>query len=257
MKIGFIGTGHITKSVINGILKSKLKISKIVVSKRNIKISNSLKKKNKKIQISNNNQDIIDKSDWIFLAVTPNVGKIILPNLEFKTGQTVISFISTINMSELKRYVKVKAKIVRAIPLPPISMKKGPIPIFPPDRRVKKFFNELGTTIEIKNEKLSLNFWSTSSMMAPFYELLQILSEWLVKKGINKNDAQKYITSLFIALSEDAKINSNKDLKILVKNSQTPKGLNEQAVNELRNLRFYKSLKKTLDSVLSRLKKSK
>ena len=257
MKIGFIGTGHITKSVINGILKSKLKISKIVVSKRNKKISSSLKKKNKKIQISNNNQDIIDKSDWIFLAVTPNVGKIILPNLEFKTGQTVISFISTINMSELKRYVKVKAKIVRAIPLPPISMKKGPIPIFPPDRRVKKFFNELGTTIEIKNEKLSLNFWSTSSMMAPFYELLQILSEWLEKKGINKNDAQKYITSLFIALSEDAKINSNKDLKILVKNSQTPKGLNEQAVNELRNLRFYKSLKKTLDSVLSRLKKSK
>ena len=257
MKIGFIGTGHITKSVINGILKSKLKISKIVVSKRNIKISSSLKKKNKKIQISNNNQDIIDKSDWIFLAVTPNVGKIILPNLEFKTGQTVISFISTINMSELKSYVKVKAKIVRAIPLPPISIKKGPIPIFPPDRRVKKFFNELGTTIEIKNEKLSLNFWSTSSMMAPFYELLQILSEWLVKKGINKNDAQKYITSLFIALSEDAKINSNKDLKILVKNSQTPKGLNEQAVNELRNLRFYKSLKKTLDSVLSRLKKSK
>ena len=257
MKIGFIGTGHITKSVINGILKSKLKISKIVVSKRNIKISSSLKKKNKKIQISNNNQDIIDKSDWIFLAVTPNVGKIILPNLEFKTGQTVISFISTINMSELKSYVKVKAKIVRAIPLPPISIKKGPIPIFPPDKRVKKFFNELGTTIEIKNEKLSLNFWSTSSMMAPFYELLQILSEWLEKKGINKNDAQKYITSLFIALSEDAKINSNKDLKILVKNSQTPKGLNEQAVNELRNLRFYKSLKKTLDSVLSRLKKSK
>ena len=49
MKIGFIGTGHITKSVINGILKSKLKISKIVVSKRNIKISSSLKKKNKKL----------------------------------------------------------------------------------------------------------------------------------------------------------------------------------------------------------------
>ncbi len=257
MKIGFIGTGHITKSVVNGILKSKLKISKIVLSKRNIKISSNLKKKNKKIQISNNNQDIIDKSDWIFLAVTPNVGKTILPNLKFKTDQTVISFISTINMSELKRYVKVKAKIFRAIPLPPISIKKGPIPIFPPDRRIKKFFNELGTTIEIKNEKLSLNFWSTSSMMAPFYELLQILSEWLVKKGINKNDAQKYITSLFIALSEDAKINSNKDLRILVKNSQTPKGLNEQAVNELRNLRFYKSLKKTLDSVLSRLKKSK
>ena len=69
--------------------------------------------------------------------------------------------------------------------------------------------------------------------------------------------SQKYITSLFIALSEDAKINSNKDLKVLVKNSQTPKGLNEQAVKELRKLGFYKSLNKTANSVLNRLKKSK
>jgi len=57
-------------------------------------------------------------------------------------------------------------------------------------------------------------------MMAPFYELLQTLSSWLGQKGINKADAQKYITSLFVALSEDAKINSKKDLKILLKASK-------------------------------------
>ena len=141
--------------------------------------------------------------------------------------------------------------------MPPISLRKGPVPIFPPDKQVRNFFNKLGTSVEIKNENLSLNFWSTSSMMAPFYELLQTLSEWLVKKGINRSDSQKYITSLFIALSEDAKINSNKDLKVLVKNSQTPKGLNEQSVKELRKLGFYKSLNKTADSDLNRFKKSK
>ena len=113
----------------------------------------------------------------------------------------------------------------------------------------------MGTTVEIENENLSLNFWSTSSMMAPFYELLNTLSIWLYPKGISKSDAQKYITSLFIALSEDAKINSKNDLKLLVKNSQTPKGLNEQAVNELRKSGFYKSLNKTTNSILKRLKK--
>ena len=151
----------------------------------------------------------------------------------------------------------IRDRIIRAIPLPPISLRKGPVPIFPPDKQVRNFFNKLGTSVEIKNENLSLNFWSTSSMMAPFYELLQTLSEWLVKKGINRSDSQKYITSLFVALSEDARINSNKDLKVLVKNSQTPKGLNEQSVKELRKLGFYKSLNKTADSVLNRLKKSK
>ena len=67
----------------------------------------------------------------------------------------------------------------------------------------------------------------------------------------------KLTKNLMITLSEDARINSNKDLKVLVKNSQTPKGLNEQAVKELRKLGFYKSLNKTADSVLNRLKKSK
>ena len=255
MKIGFIGTGHITKSVINGILGSKLKIKKILVSKRSQKISSALKKKSKKIEVLSDNQEIINKSNWVFLAVTPEVGHKILPQLKFKKNQTIISFISTIKMSDLKKYTKMKSKIVRAIPLPPISLRKGPVPIFPPNKQVKKFFDHLGTTVEIKNEKLSLNFWSTSSMMAPFYELLQTLSSWLNQKGINKRDSQKYITSLFIALSEDAKINSKKDLKILVKNSQTPKGLNEQAVNELRKYGFFKSLNNTANSVLKRLKK--
>ena len=205
--------------------------------------------------IIKNNQEIINKSDWVFLAVTPTVGKKILKDLNFKKNQTVISFISTIKMNELKKYIKVTSKIVRAIPLPPISLKKGPVPIFPPNNKVKLFFDQIGTTVEIKNEKSSLNFWATSSMMAPFYELLKTLSSWLISKGIKKNDAQKYITSLFVALSEDAIVNSKKDLKILVKNSQTPKGLNEQAVNELRKSGFYKSLNKTANSVLKRLKK--
>ena len=38
---------------------------------------------------------------------------------------------------------------------------------------------------------------------------------------------------LFLALSEDAVVNSKKELKYLVKESQTPKGLNEQGLKEM------------------------
>ena len=146
-----------------------------------------------------------------------------------------------------------KVKIIRAIPLPPISLKKGPVPICPPNKKVKDFFNKIGTTIEIKNEKLSINFWATSGMMASFYELLRVMSNWLVKKGIKRDNAQKYITSLFLALSEDAAVNAKNDLKYLVKESQTPKGLNEQGVRELTKLAFYRKVEKTLNSIHKRL----
>ena len=255
MNLGFIGTGTIASSVITGIFKSKISFKKIYISRRNKKNSQKLKKKYKKVLIVESNQEIVDKCNWVFLSVTPAVGYKIIKKLRFRSSQTVISFISTITLSQLKKAIKVKAQIVRAIPLPPISLKKGPVPICPPNKKVKAFFDKVGTTVEIKNEKSSINFWSTSGMMAPFYQLLSSMTDWLVKRGVKRNNAQKYITSLFLALSEDAVVNSKKDLKYLVKESQTPKGLNEQSVKELTKDGFYKSLEKTLDSIHTRLSK--
>jgi pyrroline-5-carboxylate reductase len=255
MKLGFVGTGKIASSVITGICNSNISFSKIIISKRNKSIAQKLKKKFKRVSIAKNNQEIVDSCNWVFLSITPTVGQKIIKDLKFKPNQTIISFISTINLNQLKKDIKVKAKIVRAIPLPPISLKKGPVPICPPDKKVKDFFNKIGTTVEIKDEKSSINFWSTSGIMASFYELLRVMTEWLVKRGVKRNNAQKYITSLFSALSEDAVTNSKKDLKYLVKESQTPKGLNEQGVKELTKAGFYKSLEKTLNSIHKRLNK--
>ncbi len=255
MNLGFIGCGKITSSVIAGISKSSIKYDKIYISEKNKKISKKIKKKYKKILIEKNNQNIIDNCNWIFLAITPRVGQKIIKDLKFKSNQTIISFISTITIVELKRMIKIKANIVRAIPLPPISLKKGPVPIYPPNKKVKAFFDKLGSTIEIKNEKLSINFWSTSGMMASYYELLNVISAWLVNKGIKRVHAQKYITSLFLALSEDAVVNAKKDLKHLVKESQTPKGLNEQGLKEMKQKGVYKSITNTLNSIHKRLNK--
>jgi len=255
MKLGFIGTGKITSSVVTGICRSNISFKKILLSPRNINVARKLKKQFRKVSIAKNNQEIVNSCNWVFLAVTPNVGKKIIKNLKFRSSQTIVSFISTITLSQLKKAIKVKAKIVRAIPLPPISLRKGPVPIFPPNKQVKNFFNKLGTTVEIGNEKLSKNFWATSGMYASFYELLSTMSNWLVKRGIKRDKAQKYITSLFVALSEDAVVNSKKDLKYLVKESQTPRGLNEQGVKELRKAGFYRSTEKTLNSILKRLNK--
>ena len=255
MKLGFIGTGKIASSVITGICTSKISFKKILISARNKPIAIKLKKRFKKVEIAKNNQEIVNECNWVFLSITPIVGKKIIKQLKFKDNQTIISFISTITLAQLKKFIKVKAKIIRATPLPPISLKKGPVPICPPNKKVKNFFNKIGTTIEIKNEKSSINFWSVSGMMAPFYELLRVMTEWLVKRGVKKNDEQKYITSLFLALSEDAFLNTKKDLKYLVKDSQTPNGLNEQGVRELTKIGFYKKLEKTLNSIHKRLDK--
>ena len=251
MILGFLGTGHISSSVIEGIFKSKLKFKKIYLSPRNRILAKKLSKRFKKIQISKNNQQLIDKSNWVFLAITPKVGEKILKNLYFKKNKKIISFISTINLKKLRENTKNK-NITRVIPLPFIGMKKGPIVIFPPDRNVKNFFKNLGKVIEVKSEKVSKSFWATSSFMAPFYNLVSTTSDWLVSKGVNRKEAENYARELFSALSEDA-INKKKlSLKQLVVESQTPGGTNAFVLRELKKKKFYKVQQKVLNSIFKK-----
>ena len=254
MRLGFIGTGEITKAVVQGIIKSKIKYSKIYISRRNKKNSSNLKLLSKKIIVISNNQEIINKSSWVFLAITPKVGIKILKKLKFKKNQTIISFISTIKMSDLKKFTNSQSVLVRAIPLPPISIMKGPVPLYPKNKKVSDFFNKIGNSLEINNELSSLNFWATSSLMASYYELLNQTSIWLEKKGVNKKIAQKYVTSLFSALSDVAVISSKSDLKILVKDSQTPRGLNEQTLKYLKKSGYFNKFNNSLDKILKTLK---
>ena len=83
MKLGFIGTGKIALSVITGICNSNISFTKILISPRNKSIATNLRKKFKKVIIAKDNQEIINTCDWIFLSITPAVGKEIIKNLKF------------------------------------------------------------------------------------------------------------------------------------------------------------------------------
>jgi pyrroline-5-carboxylate reductase len=254
MILGFIGTGKISSSIIYGIFKSKLKTKRIYISSRNKNIAKKLKNKFKEVRVLKDNQEIINKSSTIILGLTPSVGNKILPTLKFSKNKRIISLISTINIEKLKKITKNK-NIVRAIPLPPIEINKGPIVICPPDKNTKNLFKHLGLVIEIKKENLSYKFWSTASLMASYYELLNISSGWLVKKGIKKDIANNYISELFLSLSQDAVNKQSQGFKKLVSDSQTPKGLNMQLLNELKKAKFYNKFIKALENINKRVSK--
>jgi pyrroline-5-carboxylate reductase len=206
------------------------------------------------VKILDDNQDIINKSSTIILGVTPDIGRKIIPKLKFSKSKKIISLISTINLEKLKNFTKNK-NIVRVIPLPPVEINKGPIIICPPNKNAKNLFKYLGTVIEMRNEKISYRFWSTASIMAAFYEILNVSSNWLIKKGVKKNISNNYIAELFLSLSQDAVNKHSQGFKKLVKDSQTPKGLNMQVLNELRRNKFYSNFFKALENVNKRVSK--
>ncbi len=72
MKLGFIGTGKITSSVVTGICDSKISYEKIILSPRNRIIAQKLKKRFNKVSIAKNNQEIINSCNWIFFSSYTN-----------------------------------------------------------------------------------------------------------------------------------------------------------------------------------------
>ena len=88
--------------------------------------------------------------------------------------------------------------------------------------------------------------------MAPFYQIMAVTSNWLVRRGVNRKAAEDYTRELFLALSQDSIFKNKLSLKQLVSESQTPGGINAQALRELKKKKFYKIQQKVLNSVFKR-----
>ena len=79
MKLGFIGTGIITTSVVTGFCESGMENLQIVVSPRNKERAQMLHEKYPEIvSVAADNQEVVDRSDWVFAALLPKAAEDIL-----------------------------------------------------------------------------------------------------------------------------------------------------------------------------------
>ena len=79
MKLGFIGTGIITSSLVNGFCKYGIEDKEIMVSPRNKEKAKLLADTYPdKVRIAACNQEIVDFAEWIFLAVLPKQAEDVL-----------------------------------------------------------------------------------------------------------------------------------------------------------------------------------
>src|SRR5262249_49560841 len=98
MKLGFVGTGSITESVVKGLVKARNDLEVIVVSPRNTEVAARLAALHHRIRIARDNQSVVDSSDVVFLAVRPQVASDVVAGLEFHPGQRVVSFVAGLQL---------------------------------------------------------------------------------------------------------------------------------------------------------------
>jgi pyrroline-5-carboxylate reductase len=233
MNIGFIGTGKIAAAVVESISTSSLEDYHIYLSPRNEIKSRELASRFEKISREDDNQDVIDKSDVVFLALRPTVFKEVVSMLNFRPEQKIVSLIPFSYYDDLVKAVSPAQTISRATPLPTVLTHTCPIPVYKPDPEVMEILQQIGQPFEVMSEEELHTIWTITCLISPYYDLLAALGEWAAGNAVKKGVAEKYIADMFNTLSYAAHLQDKPGFSKLSHHAATPGGLNERAAGEI------------------------
>ena len=253
MRLGFIGTGTITTAVVTGLCTADRTPEHVLVSPRNAARAAALAEAFPQVTVAQDNQEVINGSDWVFLAVLPKMAREVLSPLRFRSDQRIVSLIATLSAAELEELVAPASTIVRIVPLPPVARHLGPIVLCPPDPEVAELLNRIGSAVEVENESQLYALWSVTALMAPYFALLGRTTHWLADQGVDAAASSRYVGAMFHGLAVFGAEAGVAGFDPLTKEHQTPGGLNEQALRELSAAGWYDQLGAVLDKILARL----
>ena len=253
MNIGFIGTGAITEAVVTGLCEAEAPDLSIVLSPRSLDRSRSLSERYAAVEVAYDNQQVLDRSELVFLAVRPQDADAVLSALSFRPDLKVVSFIAMMSSAEIRRQVRPAEFIGRVGPVPPVARRTGPIAMCPPNRELADFFDPIGTVIEVSDEAQLDALFSASALMAPYFELLESVSSWLRDQGVDSAQADRYTGSLFRGIAERSTQPTGQGFAELVEEHATRAGINEQLRRELIAAGFYDRVHAGLDLIQARM----
>lgn len=155
MTYGIIGVGAIAAAIVTGLCEHAPDAPAVVLSPRNAGRAADLASRFPTVRVAQSNQEVIDGSSVLLLCLRPQEARSVLPGLNFRGDQAIVSMMAGISIEALRALVAPAQNIARAIPLPAVASREGATPIYPPTEAATALFARLGQPIEIPHEPAS------------------------------------------------------------------------------------------------------
>jgi pyrroline-5-carboxylate reductase len=252
MRIGFVGTGVITRAVVTGMIRFEVPFERIALSPRSADTAAALAELDSRVEVCGSNQAVLDTSDVICLAVRPQIAADVLPTLKFEPRHHVISFIAGKSLAQVGEWVGDVAAVIRAIPLPAVSEGKGSTALCPPDAIARTLFAPLGKAVEVESEHQFDALSAATATMASYFALLEEQASWLVSQGLSYEAARAFLSGFQVGLAHETTKN-DQPFAELVGEMCTPGGLNEQVTRELSQRGTYQHYVDALERIMKRV----
>ncbi len=235
-KIGFVGCGNMGSAILEGLLKNKIAARNHIFIFDPVPVKLRALHKQFSIQICKNNEEVIQKSSIVILAIKPqelgNLSRTLKSELKNKT---VVSILAGTPIAKVKKLLGNKNTVARA--MPNLSAKVGesmtaiagdPAGI----TKAKIIFSGCGEVIQLPEAYFDLFTAVSGSGPAYFFFLMELLASYLQKNGVTSGSAKQMAVQTAFGAAKLAKI-SHEHPEILRKQVTSRGGTTEAALSVL------------------------
>lgn len=260
LKIGFIGAGNMTRSLIGGLSKNPeiLKENLYVCSRSSEKAKNLAMKYD--VQFTEHIDQVLENCDWVVLSMKPQD----LPDFLDSYGKSIdenhkiLSLCAGISLESLKRQLPQAASVARLMPSTAAEYGSGVLGVYTDDEilseDIEDFFSSVGRVQIVENEELLDGIMiSAASGIGFLLEVLQIWSEWLEEMGFEASQAEEITKMSFQGVSELIK-KTDKSFSRLQSEVTSKKGVTLAGLEAMRSSDLDDALNKGFQAALRRSK---
>lgn len=187
-KLGFIGTGHMTRAMVNLMAP---KGHDILITHRGRATSQMLSGRYENVKAADP-QEVVAGSEIVFLCLRPEHAQDGLVDLPFHEGQTLVSIMSGVPLAQLAQMCRPAHRISAILPMELLERGGCPIPIYPECPEVAALFAPENPMIVLPDEAALAACFAATALTSAVAELLDQGAVWL-STHIGAQAAQAYV----------------------------------------------------------------
>ncbi|RME17032.1 MAG: pyrroline-5-carboxylate reductase [Bdellovibrio sp.] len=260
-KIGFIGAGNMTQTVVGALIEAKkVKPSQIWVTNRTERKLQKMKS-DYGVHILKNNEELIDTCDIVFIAVKPQEIYACLEPIasSFEPHHIVVSFAAGVTLSALQKLIPQTHQLVRVIPNTPASLQQAVVGYAVTKGNeslgdlIEELFEAMGVVVKIEEgEALEALTVACSSGVGFIFELMMYWQEWLEEHGFSPEKAKELTIQTFLGASLLAQKSTLPTLTDLQNKVVSSKGVTAAGLASMRELEIERLLRYSFEKAALR-----
>ncbi|MCH7230528.1 NAD(P)-binding domain-containing protein [Glycomyces sp. L485] len=250
-RIGIIGAGEIGRAIVVGLCDGDESPS-VFLSPRGARTAAELSARYEEVQVCADNQDVVDRSEVVIIAVRRQDRHEALAGLKVDDDRIVVNVMAGVANEDLRQTLATDAPLVRAIPLPAVCERRSVTVTHPAHPAVDSLFEYLGGVLPVADEAAFNVFSALTGTLTTHYRYLATLTSWAADQGVASDDADRYIRGLFQGIGR-ALSDETRSLHQLAADHETPNGNNERIRTAWFGPDNAQALNKALDDLLDDL----